>query len=337
MELPKYNKSQETGEIGLSIVKKTIEKELNWIFRKNHQEHDFGIDGYIDVIAECGQVTGKSIALQIKTGKFYFSEPTDLGWVYRGQMSHLNYYLNHEIPVIILIVDDTTEEIYWCLCDPNKTDKAGKSWKIIVPCKQQLTKASKEELAQYISPTIDYVSQLEHFWKGNKMLKEHERIMLLVAKDEILELDFENLIMAFDRFETSGEDLIIHLRNKVDVLVHGYDEDPREIDQIPEVMHWAREVFKQIDNWPYFLTMDKAAQFVKVLHIAHSDYVRAGPKRIEYDTSSSAPFLQAMFDKLNSFCDRHGISDEINIDICTKFMDCLTDGDFSKSRQENPE
>jgi len=334
MELPKYNKSQETGEIGLSIVKKVVESQLNWIFRKNHQEHDFGIDAYIDVIAEFGQVTGKSIALQIKTGKSYFDEETELGWVYRGQMSHLNYYLNHQIPIIILIVNDQTEEIFWCLCDADKTDKAGNNWKIIIPRRQRLTKESKTELAKYISPVIDYVSQLEHFWEGNKILKEHDRIMLFVAKDEILEMNFSNLVMSFNRFETSGDDLIIHLRNKIDIFVHGYDYDSRELYEIPEVMQWAREIYKQIDNWPYFLAMDEASQFVKVLFVAHCNYKRISPNQIEYETSSTVPFLESMFAKLNTFCEKYSISDEVNIDITTKFMNVLTNGEFGKSQKE---
>jgi hypothetical protein len=74
MELPKYSQSSKTGEDGITIVKNIVENELKWVFRKNHQENDFGIDAYFDVISEIGQVTGKSIAVQIKTGKSYFTE-----------------------------------------------------------------------------------------------------------------------------------------------------------------------------------------------------------------------------------------------------------------------
>ena len=43
----------------------------------NHKENDFGIDAFIDVIAEFGQVTGKTIAAQVKTGSSYFKEKNE--------------------------------------------------------------------------------------------------------------------------------------------------------------------------------------------------------------------------------------------------------------------
>ncbi len=60
MKLPQYDNSSKKGEDGATIVKAIVESELKWIFRKNHQETDFGIDAYIDLITEKGQVTGKS-------------------------------------------------------------------------------------------------------------------------------------------------------------------------------------------------------------------------------------------------------------------------------------
>lgn len=74
MKLPNYNNSSKKGEDGITIIKSIVEKELDWIFRPNHKEHDFGIDAYLDVIAEFGQVTGKTIAAQVKTGESYFKE-----------------------------------------------------------------------------------------------------------------------------------------------------------------------------------------------------------------------------------------------------------------------
>ncbi len=129
MQLPTYKKSSKLGEIGLSIVKDIIESELDWIFRKNHQEHDFGIDAYIDINTEFGHITGKSIALQVKTGASYFSETNSFGWVYRDSIEHLNYYLNHQIPVVIILVNNLERKVYWCLCDsekPNKLVRTGK-------------------------------------------------------------------------------------------------------------------------------------------------------------------------------------------------------------------
>ena len=121
MKLPKYDGPAKKGEEGATIVKAIVEEDLKWIFRKNHQENDFGIDAYIDLITDKNYVTGKSIAIQIKTGDSYFKEQNETGWIFRGKLKHLNYYLNHDIPVIIVLVDDQNKSAYWCLCDPSKT------------------------------------------------------------------------------------------------------------------------------------------------------------------------------------------------------------------------
>ena len=51
-----------------------------WLFKRTHQEHDYGIDGYIDIVTEDGHVTGQMFASQIKCGKSFFQEKTKDGY-----------------------------------------------------------------------------------------------------------------------------------------------------------------------------------------------------------------------------------------------------------------
>jgi len=80
MKLPRQNTYSHLGEQGLTIVKSIIERQLGWTFRKNHLEDDYGVDAFIDLSNELRQMTGKSIALQIKTGQSYFVETNSIGW-----------------------------------------------------------------------------------------------------------------------------------------------------------------------------------------------------------------------------------------------------------------
>lgn len=73
MDLPKYKRSNQTGRKGLNELKGIVEEQLEWILRPSHQEDDFGVDGYIDII-DGESVTGKSIAFQAKTGQSYLVE-----------------------------------------------------------------------------------------------------------------------------------------------------------------------------------------------------------------------------------------------------------------------
>lgn len=70
---PKQNNRQLTGSKGESFFAYFTNSELGWIYRPVPQESDFGVDGYIDIVND-GNVTGKSIAVQIKCGDSYISK-----------------------------------------------------------------------------------------------------------------------------------------------------------------------------------------------------------------------------------------------------------------------
>lgn len=46
-KFPKYQKEAQLGELGVNIVKSVINENFGWIFKRNHQEMDFGIDGLV--------------------------------------------------------------------------------------------------------------------------------------------------------------------------------------------------------------------------------------------------------------------------------------------------
>ena len=68
---PKRRKTDVTAEIGVNLVSTIVNDDFGWVFRRTHQEHDFGVDGYIDYVDSNGGVTGQFIAVQIKTGNSY--------------------------------------------------------------------------------------------------------------------------------------------------------------------------------------------------------------------------------------------------------------------------
>lgn len=324
MELPKYNDSSKKGEDGITLLKRFFEKEFKWIFRPNHKENDFGIDVYLDIILEYGQVTGKSIACQVKTGPSYFKEKNEAGWVYRGEMAHLNYYLNHDIPVMIIIVDEVEEKAYWCYCDPTKTERAGENWKITIPFGSVLTKESKREFEKHVSPVKDYVSQLEHFWKMNKMLKEHERLVFLIDREDLEMESYKELVAGLERIQVNHE-LIIHLKEKVDVWINDYDRDSRELNEIPEVKKWAKAIFDNVSGLSYFLVKNHTAQFFKVLQLCHMKHDRIpnsehldeyGIKKYKVEVDlRDMKFVEDLFQDLNEFTDKHNLTLEINKQI----------------------
>lgn len=277
-------------------------------------------------------MTGKSIALQIKTGASFFKEKNQVGWVFRGSSSHLNYYLNHDIPVIIVLVDEIKTKAYWCLCDASKTEKAGNNWKITVPFEQKLIKKYKKELMKHTSPIIDYVSQMESFWEINSMIRESGRIVFIVGREEIEPLEYSSLVMAFERLTVSQE-LLLSSKGKIDILIHGYDSDNRELRDIKEVKEWVSGVLSAVEGLCYFLVADDDAQFLRLLQLCTYSYKALNHRviidgllvdQLEIDLESGMRTLELIYDNLNLFCDKHNLSLDINKEITYNVAEVLT-------------
>jgi hypothetical protein len=110
---PQFSPSAKQGNRGVAIVNRIVDEDFGWLFKRNHEEHDFGIDGQIEVVTEGGAVTGQMLACQIKCGKSFFRETNRWGYVYRGETKHFNYLANYPLPVIIIICDPDVNEGYW--------------------------------------------------------------------------------------------------------------------------------------------------------------------------------------------------------------------------------
>lgn len=326
-DFPKINRSRITGRKGITILKEVVENDLQWLFRETHLEDDFGIDGHFDIILPEGKVTGKSIAFQLKTGISFFKEKNEIGYVFRGEKKHLNYYLNYSLPILIILANPESGEIFWELFDSNKIDKAPNSWKLTIPKNKILNIKSKIKLLKCVGPITDYTSQLENKWKIDKLLKKHNRIIFTVTEDEIKADNYYFLIDALDRIQETGE-LMIHLKNKVDISFDDYDFDKRELFEIPEVKNWVINLFKKSNCWPYLMAMDDSSSFMKIALYCHlPDYNKTesnGRFTLEYDPKKALEFVKLVFDKLNQFCEEKNIDMEINRQITDKIINCFT-------------
>ena len=138
--------SDNTGRIGVHAVGLAIER-LKWIFRE-HPTSDHGIDAHVEIVDSRHGVTGRLIALQIKSGKSYFQERVGHGFVYRGDSDHLNYWARHSLPVIVVLYNPDTDSMYWQHVSPKTVDRTEKAWKMTVPSAQSLNESARERLQQ---------------------------------------------------------------------------------------------------------------------------------------------------------------------------------------------
>ncbi|WP_224043907.1 DUF4365 domain-containing protein [Paraburkholderia unamae] len=154
-----------TDRLGVNAVER-IFLELGWIFREQHTT-DVGIDAQVE-ICEGGEPTGQIIALQIKSGVSYFDKENTDAYVFRGRTRHLEYWLKHSLPVVLVLYDPTRDTAWWCRVNEaagiDRLKKScwvsgatglvrlKKSWSVSVPKNQQLGIKATQALRSIAMP-----------------------------------------------------------------------------------------------------------------------------------------------------------------------------------------
>lgn len=147
----KANESERTARRGVALAMETFES-LGFAFREQ-KESDYGIDGHAELI-ESGQPTGRLLGIQIKTGPSYLSERTEKEIVFRSDAPHVDYWINHALPVIICLCDVDSSTIYWQPVTRETAISTGKEYRFNVPVTQVLKTDSIPWLTDLLTPLM---------------------------------------------------------------------------------------------------------------------------------------------------------------------------------------
>lgn len=139
-----------TERIGVYAVALLFTKEIDWIFREQPLV-DVGIDALIEQKIN-GEPSGKYISAQIKTGQGNFYESKSELTLYVTKI-HYNYWLNSNLPVIIIAHLPEIERTTWEVANEKTFIKTASQWKIQIPKSKNLDKNSIGELNRIISNT----------------------------------------------------------------------------------------------------------------------------------------------------------------------------------------
>lgn len=143
-----------TERIGVHKVALVFLEELGWLEREQSIS-DYGIDMQVEMVID-GVPTGQLIALQIKSGLSYFSEKTEVHFVYRGSLKHLEYWENHSLPVFIVLYNPIDNTAYWQQVKRSNIEKTSSGWKTNVPTDNILCKSSHDSLVSIYSNILNY-------------------------------------------------------------------------------------------------------------------------------------------------------------------------------------
>lgn len=134
--MPERPETERVGDVGEVTVELLFKDTIGWAYFR-FDSRRAGIDGEAEVVLD-GKPTGKLLAVQVRTGASYLSEPAESGYIYRGNQDELEYWLRYSLPVLlVLVAPDRTA--YWQLISKETIESTGKGWKTIVPSAHTLS------------------------------------------------------------------------------------------------------------------------------------------------------------------------------------------------------
>lgn len=137
-----------TERLGVIETDRLVTKELGWIFREQ-SVIDVGLDAIIEEVQE-GNPTGRFLAVQIKSGKGNFFV-TDKKIIYYVSNIHYNYWLNLNIPIILIAHFPETGKTYWYEINEHNLKKTNKKWKLEIPKYQEFNVKAINKLVEILS------------------------------------------------------------------------------------------------------------------------------------------------------------------------------------------
>lgn len=275
-------------------------------------------------------MTGKSIGIQIKTGKSYFKSTNATGWNFTGEIKHLNYYLNLDIPVIIAIVNLNDSKVYWTKFDINEITKNEKSWTIRIKNSFELNNLTL--LKSITTKFVDYTPQIENLAKINSAILNSNTVFIAVDKEEIENENYSG-IEKLSKWLTSSDKMIKENKGKFLIAVYGYDKDPRELCEIEKVRSWMKVAVPKFKYWGYFLHMDEPLKKYSGLGVIRNCCVElynvkkinsGTDARVEYNLAESDLFVNHIIQWLNEFADEYKIEEHIVFEQSMKIYQILS-------------
>ncbi|HEV7424678.1 MAG TPA: DUF4365 and DUF1817 domain-containing protein [Candidatus Paceibacterota bacterium] len=319
MFFPKRTLSQKSGEIGINLVSKIV-TDSGMIFRKIPQEYDYGLDAHIDFVNEKGFVTGGSVGVQIKHGSSYFEQETSDGYWYSGSIAHLNYFLNQNIPIFIFLVHPNLQDIFWAEFDPNHIHKSGENWKILVQ-KSNILETSFFNRISTLCVADDFSSSMQDHLAYKEAISkvtatQGNFIHVGIRRQSIESCNTSGIVSYFEGLKSSKK-IIKESQGKVSFFVKGYDDDPRELYEIPEVVAYFKKIEPEVKYWFYFLNTDPISSSLQTFMFIlcspiEKKIIDDESFTISFDLDIQKKFFKRNFLWLNEITNFLGISSKEN-------------------------
>lgn len=135
--------TDQTERVGVEAVR-LLFAELGWFVREPARP-DYGVDLFVET-SDGGRPSGRLLAVQVKSGTSYVGRG-DADMTFRADQRHIDYWMNHSLPVVLVLYDPEQRQAYWQAVTAQTAEPTGKGWKFVVPRTQTLTADARGPLS----------------------------------------------------------------------------------------------------------------------------------------------------------------------------------------------
>jgi hypothetical protein len=112
-----------------------VSAQLPGLLFREQRSGDTGLNAHLEVTEDFPKA-GKTIGLQVRSDEDTRPERSARGYICRGEMAHLVYWLQHAIPVVVMIHERKSGQILWEFVNAENIEIEGQEWELVVPYSQ---------------------------------------------------------------------------------------------------------------------------------------------------------------------------------------------------------
>ena len=151
-----------------------------------------------------------------------------------------------------------------------------------------------------------------------------QQVMVVCDSVEIAAGDISKVLSAL-RSLSADRSSAASAEGAVTLLFHGYDNDPRELEAIPEVRHWFAALNQAWPYWSFFANrIDQTVPLVLTLLLPGESVAgESGMAGWSFDMDKLEPLLLEMFRHQNELIERLDIGEGVNRRASDDFIEAV--------------
>lgn len=151
-----------------------------------------------------------------------------------------------------------------------------------------------------------------------------DQVNIIVSRAEVKNMDLLPALSTLRGLMATRE-RVIQFRDRVDIAFSGYDTDPREVFEIPEIRLFMRQLDEQFPFWFYFLNKRQGSSPVRTVAMCLCDSTRT-PAGVNTDSVQLARFVMNHLGAMNHVFDAYGLDEADNEHMSEQIAELLCYG-----------